>query len=67
MLGGRKQIAGPARSDGSSSGTQDAALVLTSLTLAAAVPNLNLEVARVALPTIGAAFDASSRRSTSSP
>jgi MFS transporter, DHA2 family, multidrug resistance protein len=33
--------------------------VLTSLILAAAVANLNLAVANVALPTIGAAFDAS--------
>lgn len=33
--------------------------MLTSLILAAAVANLNLAVANVALPTIGAAFDAS--------
>jgi EmrB/QacA subfamily drug resistance transporter len=34
-------------------------LVLISLVLAAAIANLNLAVANVALPTIGAAFDAS--------
>src|SRR4029450_9985954 len=34
-------------------------LVLTALILAAAVANLNLAVANVALPTIGRAFDAS--------
>lgn len=36
-----------------------APLVLIALVLAAAVANLNLAVANVALPTIGAAFDAS--------
>lgn len=36
-----------------------AALVLIALVLAAAIANLNLAVANVALPTIGAAFDAS--------
>jgi DHA2 family multidrug resistance protein-like MFS transporter len=59
MRGSRKQSAGATRSDGSSSGGQHAGLVLTSLILAAAVANLNLAVANVALPTIGAAFDAS--------
>jgi len=43
----------------SSSAGPRAGLVLTSLILAAAVANLNLAVANVALPTIGAAFDAS--------
>ena len=42
----------------SSSAGPRAGLVLTSLILAAAVANLNLAVANVALPTIGAAFDA---------
>src|SRR5271157_4043619 len=59
MRSSRKQSAGATRSDGSSSGGQHAGLVLTSLILAAAVANLNLAVANVALPTIGAAFDAS--------
>ena len=36
-----------------------APLVLVALILAAAVANLNLAVANVALPTIGKAFDAS--------
>lgn len=36
-----------------------AALVLIALVLGAAIANLNLAVANVALPTIGAAFDAS--------
>lgn len=36
-----------------------ATLVLAALVLAAAVANLNLSVANVALPTIGKAFDAS--------
>ena len=48
-----------AQADGSSPGRQHRGLVLTSLILAAAVANLNLAVANVALPTIGAAFDAS--------
>src|SRR5271157_1250764 len=59
MRGARKQRAGAARTDASSSERQHAGLVLTSLILAAAVANLNLAVANVALPTIGAAFDAS--------
>ncbi len=59
MRAGRKQSAGEAPSEGSSSGRQRAGLVLTSLILAAAVANLNLAVANVALPTIGVAFDAS--------
>jgi len=37
----------------------NAGLVLASLILVAAVANLNLSVANVALPSIGAAFDAS--------
>ena len=36
-----------------------AGLILVSLILVAAVANLNLAVANVALPSIGAAFDAS--------
>jgi len=59
MKGIRKQSGGAARSDGSTSGPQRPALVLASLILVAAVANLNLAVANVALPTIGAAFDAS--------
>src|SRR5271165_6394782 len=59
MRGTRKQSTGATRSDESSSGPQRAGLVLTSLILAAAVANLNLAVANVALPTIGATFDAS--------
>ena len=38
---------------------QRAGLVLAALILVAAVANLNLAVANVALPSIGAAFDAS--------
>jgi MFS transporter, DHA2 family, multidrug resistance protein len=40
-------------------GPERATLVLAALVLAAAVANLNLSVANVALPTIGKAFDAS--------
>jgi EmrB/QacA subfamily drug resistance transporter len=40
-------------------GSDRAGLVLASLILVAAVANLNLSVANVALPSIGAAFDAS--------
>ncbi|HST17449.1 MAG TPA: MFS transporter [Gaiellaceae bacterium] len=42
-----------------SSGPARAGLVLTSLILVAAVANLNLAVANVALPSIGKAFDSS--------
>jgi len=59
MRGTGKQSTRATRSTGSSSGRQHAGLILTSLILAAAVANLNLAVANVALPTIGAAFDAS--------
>ena len=45
--------------DAAKSGPVRAGLVLTSLILVAAVANLNLAVANVALPSIGAAFDAS--------
>ena len=41
------------------SGPENAGLVLGSLILVAAVANLNLSVANVALPSIGLAFDAS--------
>jgi MFS transporter, DHA2 family, multidrug resistance protein len=44
---------------GSSVAPQRAALVLATLILVAVVANLNLAVANVALPAIGAAFDAS--------
>jgi hypothetical protein len=43
-----------------------AGLVLVSLVLVAAVANLNLAVANVALPDIGESFDARKRLSTSS-
>jgi MFS transporter, DHA2 family, multidrug resistance protein len=45
--------------EGTSSGPSRGALVLLSLILGAAVANLNLAVANVALPDIGKAFDAS--------
>jgi MFS transporter, DHA2 family, multidrug resistance protein len=49
-----------ARAPGSAStGPQRGGIILTSLILVAAVANLNLSVANVALPTIGTAFDAS--------
>src|SRR5277367_2130454 len=50
---------GSAESRGSSVGPERGGLVLASLILVAAVANLNLAVANVALPSIGAAFDAS--------
>ena len=52
------EAAGPPTPTASSSPAR-AALVLTALILAAAVANLNLAVANVALPSIGQAFDAS--------
>src|SRR5216683_1216159 len=49
-----------ARAPGSTStGPERGGIILTSLMLVAAVANLNLAVANVALPTIGRAFDAS--------
>ena len=45
--------------DASSGAPQRAGLVLTALILGAAVANLNLAVANVALPWIGKAFDSS--------
>src|SRR2546421_12018238 len=49
-----------ARASGSAStGPERGGIILTSLILVAAVANLNLSVANVALPTIGSAFDAS--------
>ena len=50
---------GSANFSGSSVGPERAGLVLAALILVAAVANLNLAVANVALPSIGAAFDAS--------
>src|SRR5271169_6694752 len=50
---------GAAESSGSSVGPERGGLVLAALILVAAVANLNLAVANVALPSIGAAFDAS--------
>jgi EmrB/QacA subfamily drug resistance transporter len=49
----------PALPQQASSGPENAKLVLISLILVAAVANLNLSVANVALPSIGKAFDAS--------
>lgn len=46
-------------SQGDSSGPRRSGLVLASLILVAAVANLNLSVANVALPSIGRAFDSS--------
>jgi hypothetical protein len=40
-------------------GPEGGGLILASLIIVAAVANLNLSVANVALPSIGAAFDAS--------
>ncbi len=48
----------PASTTETSAGPQRAGLVLASLILVAAVANLNLAVANVALPDIGKAFDA---------
>src|SRR5260370_32370823 len=49
-----------ARAPGSvSTGPERGGIILTSLILVAAVANLNLSVANVALPSIGRAFDAS--------
>ena len=56
------QTAGPtpARVGGATSGVPaNGGLILASLIIVAAVANLNLSVANVALPSIGAAFDAS--------
>lgn len=50
---------GPNTSTERSSGPARSGLVLTALILVAAVANLNLAVANVALPSIGAAFDSS--------
>jgi EmrB/QacA subfamily drug resistance transporter len=49
----------PAPTDDQSAAPERAKLVLLTLVLVAAVANLNLAVANVALPDIGAAFDAS--------
>jgi MFS family permease len=49
----------PTGEDGGSTAPAGAGLVLTALILVAAVANLNLSVANVALPSIGAAFEAS--------
>src|SRR5262245_36135823 len=49
---------GPATAEPQSSGPARGPLVLISLILVAAVANLNLAVANVALPDIGKAFDA---------
>jgi len=53
----RSGVTGPATDAGSAPERQGA--VLTTLILVAAVANLNLAVANVALPSIGAAFDSS--------
>jgi len=49
----------PAGSRVTKASPERAGLVLAALILAAAVANLNLAVANVALPSIGAAFDTS--------
>src|SRR5215213_6266880 len=54
-----KQPAAPAVPVQASSDPANAKLVLIALILVAAVANLNLSVANVALPSIGLAFDAS--------
>ena len=51
--------AAPSAAPQASSGPDNAKIVLISLILVAAVANLNLSVANVALPSIGEAFDAS--------
>src|SRR5437868_1568111 len=51
--------AGARASGSASTGPERGGIILTSLMLVAAVANLNLAVANVALPTIGSAFDAS--------
>ncbi len=52
-------MAGTAEVDGSGNAPREAGLVLAALILVAAVANLNLAVANVALPSIGQAFDSS--------
>src|SRR5277367_4282804 len=59
MTGSRPQSERVDEPDGSLFSRHRSGLVLASLILGAAVANLNLAVANVALPTIGAAFDAS--------
>src|SRR5277367_1653680 len=59
MTGSRPQSERVDAPDGSLFTRHRSGLVLASLILGAAVANLNLAVANVALPTIGAAFDAS--------
>ena len=49
----------PVRDDGATTAPSGAGLVLATLILVAAVANLNLSVANVALPSIGAHFDSS--------
>ncbi|MYT24721.1 MFS transporter, partial [Streptomyces sp. SID7760] len=50
---------GPPRTDAQPEVPARASLVLASLIVVAAVANLNLSVANVALPAIGRAFDSS--------
>src|SRR5277367_7113473 len=59
MTGSRPQSERVDEPDGSLFSRHRSGLVLASLILGAAVANLNLAVANVALPTIGASFDAS--------
>lgn len=54
-----KPVAAAVAPDQTSSGPANGKMVLISLILVAAVANLNLSVANVALPSIGKAFDAS--------
>src|SRR6266446_4684940 len=51
--------AGARASGSASTGPERGGIILTSLILVAAVANLNLSVANVALPSIGRAFDTS--------
>jgi MFS transporter, DHA2 family, multidrug resistance protein len=54
------RVSGPdARAGGGADAPERAGIVLVSLILVAAVANLNLSVANVALPSIGEAFDSS--------
>ena len=59
MTGSETQGSTAARSVAPSTAPERAGIVLVSLILVAAVANLNLSVANVALPSIGKAFDSS--------
>ncbi|HUH81578.1 MAG TPA: MFS transporter [Solirubrobacteraceae bacterium] len=59
QIGEGEHTTGPGAAQGAASAPERPALVLVALILVAAVANLNLAVANVALPDIGKAFDAS--------